>query len=355
MTTNTNRGSGWQLGLLALLLSSACADSTLTGKPADSGDGAHSRGKLDAGDADASTTDAGRRVKERTVAIDVVQAATRDVRVGADGNPEFGEMVPLVGADVCAVQRRDAYAEFEPFEPIAHPPCTKTVGNDVAHLAGVPANSDVIVTIEYEGLQPIAVDYRTGDFDLPSPGWEMFVGKDGRRAFALMLFKPGAFDRWADPEPAQPGQGTVLIGAKTYWSGSGPARAEALEGQDIGNGVLDGLGAAQVKLVIEPAGNAPTLTTTTAVSGTHLSLPAGSARIRFINDDRGLPLELIAGAAGLKTTEPDTIELPVLPGHDQPMALMFSCAPGPDDGELVDLQACTFAPAAAAAADAGQP
>src|SRR5262249_35045914 len=119
VTTSTNRGSGWQLGLLALLALSACADSTLTSKPA-GGDGAK-----DAGEPDASKPDAGRRVKTRTVAIDVVQVVTREVSVGPDGNPEYGDMVPLVGADICAVQRRDAFAEFQPFEQIAHPPCTK--------------------------------------------------------------------------------------------------------------------------------------------------------------------------------------------------------------------------------------
>jgi hypothetical protein len=254
---------------------------------------------------------------------------------------------------VCVKQQRQAFDLFEPFEQVDPPICIKTVAGQRASLEGAPANSDLVLTAEYEGLRPVAFTSRTGDYDtmLP-PGYE---------ALFWVLLEPGAVDPWIERVP-EPGDrdGLVTIRDTVRWIGSGPvARPEILFSGDSlwgGGGGPGDAGALRVR--IEPAGGADLfevdIAATTELS--FVSLPEGSARVDFINDNERLRCTHIdsGGVAGLPAGV-EAIEVPVLAGHDHLAGFACTCANGPGDGELLDLAACTFAPGEAADADAGQP
>jgi hypothetical protein len=322
-----------------------CSDSTLTAR--------------DAGDRDANAPP--RRVNERKVAIELARFEMREVSEGADGEPVFGAFEPLDGVDVCIEQRREAFADGEPFEPLEPPICVKSVAGEIVRIEGVPTNSDLVITAEYQGLQPWVLTSRTGERDVSPPHWAM--------AFRFPMVQPGALDPWLEPASSEaPHHGHALFAAILVVDPTlVPARPGVYE---------EGVGAMVISSGPLPAGNRSTggvsFTVQTAGDGEPIetlssatrwfALPEGIVRAEFrTNSDRmncfatgqappfGVGAELLGLPAGA-----NALELPVLAGHLQSAIVHCTCMPEPGDGELIDLPSCTFAPADDDA-DAGQP
>jgi hypothetical protein len=335
-----------------LLACAGCSDSSSDPK-LDSGSHSNAR---DAGGAehDAGKPDAGRRVKERFVAIDLARITTREISKGDDGEAVYGPMKPLPGADVCVVQSRKAFAVGEPFEPLDSPICVKSVADELVHMPKVPANSDLIITVEHAGFQPWVLTERTGNYDVGGPGWAV------NPAYALPLVKEGALDPWLESKP-KPGldDGLVAVGAAMRWMGDGPARPELLKPSEALTGHVDTIAPGVIQVSVEPAGASSFEMTTVAQHLTFVSLPGGDARFKFKTDNEHLSCASTGGTSGellgLPAEGKDTLELPVLADHIHFVGVLCNCANGPGDGELLDLPTCTFAPADASDADAGQP
>ena len=330
-----------QRSLTALLLTLAgCADSTVSSHD---------------GGAQQSTPDSGSRVNERKVAIDLIRFATRDVTEGPDGEPAFGELEPLDGADVCIVQRREAFAVFKPFEPVEPPICTKSVAGEIARIEGAPANSDLLITVSYPGLRPSVLTSRTGDVDVPEPAPAL--------NYSIPLLKKGVFDRWLEPEPAPaPGQGLVIVAAATSADPALVPSSAAFEPVELllGTTIPGNRGTTEVDFTIRPAGAATAIELRSLERFRFMSLPAGSARCGYSTDNEHLachPTGMVIPGTGELFGLPadlDALELPVLAGHDHWLGVDCTCLPGPHDGDLIDLASCRSAPGSTDE-DAGAP
>src|SRR5262245_48638624 len=102
------------IGAGAWLTLCGCADSTLTAKDAGRRDDAGAERDRDAGARAAPDAGGSRglRVKPRIVTVELPPIASRSITAGPDGGPVYGPIVPLDGAKVCVVRRRDAFAAF---------------------------------------------------------------------------------------------------------------------------------------------------------------------------------------------------------------------------------------------------
>lgn len=325
---------------VGLLVLAACSDASSDPSPAEPSEHpAPDAGDPDAGEPDAADADAGPRTLERTVRLDLPGFATRALRAGPAGELVYGDVELLDGVETCIVQQRAAFDLFAPFVPLAEPLCVHSQRGQFARIEGAPANSDLLLTSEHEGLMPMGFVTRTGDFgSLQPPGWAV-------AGFSAMFLQAAATDPWIEPVPAAgANQGLVLIWAGSLWSGEGNARPEALQGRETFFGRVGGVAwGLTLHVVIEPAGGGDVIETTTRDTPRFVRVPEGSARIRFSTDDPHLncrPTEL----NGLPTQGADTFELPVLAGYSHAIGVVCMCAAAPDDGELLDLGACSFAP-----------
>src|SRR5262249_32257246 len=150
------------------------------------------------------------------------------------------------------------------------PECVKSVGGQVVHFDAGPASSDLIITIDYPGLRPLAVPIRTGDFNARNP-WAL--------VFSLILMKPDAGDPWLEQAPpVAPDHGTVDTGAAAIWTSQGPARPDAFAPMDFPFGSAPTFAyLPDVHVSITPA-SGPSMTITSLSRLRFLSLPEGSAR-----------------------------------------------------------------------------
>jgi hypothetical protein len=329
-----------------LLAATGCSDSTLTAR--------------DAGGGDANAPP--RRVNERKVAIELAQIATREVSEGEDGEPEFGPADLLPGADVCVRQRRDAFDFYEPFEPLEPPICVKNVETGgIVRIEDVPSNSDLVITVDYQGLQPYVLTSRTGARDVGPPHW-------AATGCWIPLLQPGALDPWIERTSSEADHGHAQFRAIVVVDPTlVPARPGVYE-DGTGDTVL-GCGPLQagarvtdaVSFSVQPAGDSESIETRSSATR-WFALPEGIARAEFRTDSDRMNCVPSGQAPGFPTggellglpSGTNELELPVLAGHLQGISLHCTCMPGPGDGELIDLRSCTFAPADDDA-DAGQP
>jgi hypothetical protein len=295
-----------------------------------------------AGSAGAGAGDAGRRVKPRSVRVEIPKFATRELIAGDGGALGYGPIEPLDDVEVCIRHRRDAFAALQPFEELDEPICARAVAGEITSLEA-PPDSDLVWTAAREGYVPGAWTRQTDQHDSGLTA-----------AFASLwsiLLPPGASDPWLEPPPpSPPGHGQVLLfAAMIYEPRDNPLElADEQPGGTIGAVAL----ARDVRFRVEPADGAPAVETTTLGRPRFLSLPAGPARLSF--DHARVSCAPVGGGQNLPIVGlplgQDAIEILVLPGHVSTAVVDCFCAPGPGDGELLDLGTCTFEPLAA---DAG--
>jgi len=294
-----------------LLLSVSCGDAT-TAAP------------------EAGATATPRRVKPRTVSIELFRTTAREV----EHQPGGSAPTDLDGVEVCAAKQRPAFASFEPFIDLDPPLCATSVAGQTVRLSGVPANSDIVITLAKDGYRAATITFRTDAYDVAAPAW-------GGVSHALA--PDGAVVPWLEPEPrASPGDAIVDIWASAVWAG-----ADFVPGEP--DGVINVVHAQDVSVEIEDVeGRSLGKFSTVRERSLFVSLPEGSYAFRFSHprmNIRAVGATAQFLIAGLSTATLDTIEVPVLAGHRASAVVDALCwAPRWDQG-IEDLATCTLAPA----------
>jgi len=201
-----------------------------------------------------------KRVKVRTVSIEMFKMAEHLLESAADGSFKYGALTDIGGVKVCVAQRRAAFASFEPFEPLEKPICAKSVEGQTVRLSEVPASSDLIITYAKDGYQTGTWSFRTDEQDVAAPLWGV----------CAELVPTGGREPWLEPNPqAAVGDGAVAISATAFWTGAGdsPLYTQA-------EGVTVAIDRADRSPVVAPLKTLPD-------RPLWVSLPAGLYRFRF--------------------------------------------------------------------------
>jgi hypothetical protein len=316
---------GWSAVLL--LVSLSCGDGV---------DATRDAGAIRAG-ADSATTP--RRVKPRTVSIELFRTTERALEQGDDGSVHFGALTDLAGVEVCAATQRAAFASFQPFIDMDPQRCTTSTQGETVLLSGVPANADLIITLTKDGYRPGAMTFRTDDNDVAAPAW----------GITSALSRADAMQPWLEPEPTPAnGDGILFILASAVWAGA------AFQPGEAQLGLVNVTPAEGVTVEIADAeGRAIRQLSTLRERPLSVSLPAGSYALRFSHPRMNVrPVGATAQylIAGLSTDELDTIEVPVLAEHAITAAVDALCHAPLWDQNVEDLATCTLAPLADAGA-----
>jgi hypothetical protein len=283
-----------------------------------------------------------RRVKERTVSIELFPIAHRELIEGADGAVSFAPFTPIGGARVCLARRRAAFALFERFEEVAPDEriCATSEEEKAVRLSGLPANSDLVLTVTKEGYVPATFTFRTDEHDVELPQfWSAY----------MTMMRLENRDRWLEPEPVPHADDSrvgiaVNFGAIFYPGEIPPLGAEqAAAVAQVGFTHSEG---ATVR--IEPTGSSEEFVVMTRRERpAFVSLPEGSYRVIADDPRAGACIPISVGDRflpwGLPADQPNVLELPALAGHTAVAAFYCPCDYGPDE-RLVDLATCAVEP-----------
>lgn len=289
-----------------------------------------------------ASTDAGADAtvlgKARTVTLELGEVVHRELVEDADGYFIEGEVTPLAGAEVCVTQRRDAFHNFEPFEDLP-PTCETSAAGESVLLPGMPANSDLVITIAAEGYAPSLQPRRTDERDVPLPSWAS--------GLITPLLLPDEADPWIEPEPARD-ESAGLVGVYAYMGWVGPYPQLPPGGYNpLATPPLVGIALAQgVDVHVESLDGEVSIDLVTMRERPRfLSLPAGTYRARFSHPSRDcVPAAIWTGLSPtLPTDRRDTIEVIVLAGHVTYAAFDCFCAPEREGQAVTDLPTCTLA------------
>ncbi len=299
---------------------------------------------------DASVELAAPRVKPRLVTIELPMVMHRSVELGEDGLYDWGPLEPLDEVTTCVIERRGAYAIFEPYEPLDEPICTTTGERENAVLS-VPPNSDLTITISKQGYLPAAVTQRVETEDI-------LAGAPSEQVAVNVLFEPEQAELFSTPNGTgsdNDSSGFLTVEYAMYPVGfDGPGSSGQLMGSVSAFWMKVAQGG-QLALSTEPAGTSweAEMPRTQLL----LDVPTGIYRAQADHsrancEPLGIPIE--STYWGLTTDAPGQIELRVLPGHVTSMFALCLCfAPSPDAVSL-DAPSCTFE-IPQPAADAGAP
>jgi hypothetical protein len=286
-----------------------------------------------------------RQVPERTVRIGLLRVAEHGLLRARDGSVGYGDPIPLAGVEVCVAERRDAYASFEPFEPLARPICAISVAGETVHLETVPANSDLVITYRKEGYQPLTTTFRTDEHDVAVATWT-----DNDEYFVPMLPEDAA-EPWIEPEPAR----DAVDGLLAIWVMVTGEWTEGYSEPSFGSDEDPGVGQAEgVRAQVEDAGRSPVVELQTRRDRPlFVSVPAGEYAVKFAHDIGAVVpfgVQELQMFSGLPTASPDTIEVPVRQGALGLAGLELYCPLPSDSRAFADLATCTLEAADAGAA-----
>jgi hypothetical protein len=300
----------------------------------------------DAGTADRSP-DAGARIKERTVRIELLRVVERVLKTQADGAVTYPEATPLGGVEVCITERRAAFAVLKPFEALDPKLCTTNTAGEPVRLANVPANSDLLITYEKAGYRTVVSTFRTDEYDIASPSWA-----DNDTYFTPLLRLDAA------PLLSATGLNEGTDGLIAVWAGANgqygigaSGTAQLIAESDKGVTQSDGV---HVKISAADGGHVTELDTRRD-RPLFLWLPEGSYTLQFTHPIMELlPFGVLEQftIAGLPTDAKDTVEVAVMRG-DLTLATMDGYCPLPNNPaqQFKDLATCTLE----ASVDAGTP
>jgi hypothetical protein len=94
------------------------------------------------------------------VTIELPRVVSLSVTEETAAGTTVGDPVDIDSAQTCVIERRDAYALFEDYEPLDEPICVETPAGETALLSGVPAHSDLTITVSKEGFLPSVLSHR---------------------------------------------------------------------------------------------------------------------------------------------------------------------------------------------------
>ena len=291
----------------------------------------------DGGAADATRTM--RRVKERTVSIELLQTVERVLERSADGSFQYGTRRPIGGVKACVAMHRAAFASFELFERLEPEKCTTSVEGEAIRLEGVPSNADLIITYTKDGYMPEAGTFRTDEYDVALPFWS------DAAVYFTPLVRERALEPWLEAPPRDASDGVMA------------AWAQAVGDWEVGYGreqfvadVVPGVAPAADAVIRIETPDRDLLTKTLSLRDRprFVALPAGLYRVSFEHPvlevvPMGVQEQFLT--TGLPTDDFETIEVPVLAGHLS-LALVDAYCPLPSDmaRPFSDLATCTLAP-----------
>jgi hypothetical protein len=304
----------------------------------------HDAGEGDAQvQAQASHKDAAIRVEPRTVAIELPAIGWQSFGPKAGGKFDYGTIEPLDGVQACVTMRRDVFATFQQFSPLPKSICVTNEAGKVVRIEGVPAYSDLIVTITKEGFLPGSVTHRVEGLDVPVPSW-------GTSGLYILLVKAGQEDPWIDA-PKRPAADALPVVAQVFNGWSGPATAH------VSGTVMLGLSAV-VPTVASATGASVTITREGDATDAPITLSTSADRPRFVALTGGLYRVQVThpramgceawgweshfSVYGFTADGPGVVELPVLAGHATAAVVQCFCAPSRAGEDVADLASCTF-------------
>jgi len=264
------------------------------------------------------------------VSIELFRTTGRELEQASDGAVRNGALTDLDGVEVCATKQRAAFSSFRPFTDLDPARCATSLKGQTLMLSGLPANSDLVITYRKDGYRFSAITFRTDDYDVAAPAWG---------SLSHELLREGATEPWLEPEArASTGDGVVAIGAVAVWAGAAVV---------AGGQVINVVDSRDVSVEIEDAeGRLVRELSSLRDSPPFLSLPEGSYAFRYSHPRMHIrPVGATAQylIAGLSTAALDTIEVPVLAGHDVGAVVDALCAAPHWDQPVSDLPTCTLA------------
>jgi hypothetical protein len=259
-------------------------------------------------------------------------------------------MLPLSDVESCVIERRDAFASFAPYEPLDEPLCVTTSDNEIPTLSGIPANSDLTITVSKPGYLPAVMSHRVLNTDLLYDVNVSFL------ATVLLTEQQGElFVPALEPTDSSASAGKTNAGQKNTERGwmtievsiqqlgfSSPTSG----GESLSTGLPVFLAAHDANVSLSSELDATTQDF--VLSGTQhlLELPAAIYRAQVTHpraapcEPLGLPVSSLMW--GLSTDTAGEIELRVLPGHVSALSSVCACAPPSLDSVVVDGPACLF-------------
>ncbi len=275
-----------------------------------------------------------------TVSIELPVVVSRSVERDEAGKLLLGDPEPIDEAVTCVTERRDAFAIFEPYEPLDDPICVTTPKGEVPHLSEVPANSDLTLTISKQGYLPVAQTLRVEDFDLlmrPDYDFMRTVLFDGDQAdwfvpapgetgneepddtWGRLTLEVGMVGLFSNP-PGDPGQFVSLVGSTFFVA------------RDLDVSITGENSGSTADFDFE---GSPLLASTRA--GTYRAL---AIHPRAPCDPFGTPYAYTPW--GLGTDAFGELELRILPGHVTTLFSMCVCLPPSKNAVALDVPSCSF-------------
>ncbi len=297
-------------------------------------------------EAKSPTTDDGARVKERTVSIELLRTSERVLTTDPSGMVSYQPVLALGGVEICVVKRRNAFALLQPFQALGPAICATNVAGKPVRLAGVPADSDLLVTYVKQGYRTVLSTFRTDEFDVALPTWG-----DNSMYFTPLLRSDASLPVESQPQ-AQAGDGLLAIWVDVVGD-YGTGNAGVLFGSEGDPGTAQG---EDVKVVIEDTHAVQMASLQTRRDRPlFVSLPPGPYRLRFTHPIMELTPSGVQEqfmTLGLPTDNPSDIEVSVTQGFVT-LASVDGFCPLPADPAVgfSDLATCTLQ----AAPDAGAP
>jgi len=291
----------------------------------------------------------------RYVAMELPPVVGRSVEV-QDGTVVWGEVEPLDEVTSCIIERRDAYAVFQPYEPLDEPLCVTTSAEELAYFDQVPENSDLTITVSKPGYLPQVLSQRVET-------WDVRVHSDVRSFLVSVLLQEeqaqllGARplgdlgDTSADPD-ASGGRGQLLVQGWMVLLAEFPPSTESLFSSFRDPGVYPVEKSALTVSALQDDGapddppvfdqlaeleldGAPLFMDVPATTyRTHLDHPRSSC------EPMGLPYALFF--SGLGTGMAGELEVRVLPGHVTSTTYACLCARTSQEAEVVNPGQCLF-------------
>jgi hypothetical protein len=310
----------WPRVLFLLGLLSACSEGKTPGMP--------------------DTADPTGRVKPRLVSVEMPPVVHRQHEIGADGELRWLEPEPLEDVETCAIERRDAYAVFQPYEPLEPPICVTAPAGKYVTLAGLPANSDLTITVSKPDYLPIAMSYRVEAEDVA-------IAAAFRAFMVTTLLEEGEADLFA-PAEALEGRSEGAPGMLVFEPVTSllVPHAPYPPGATLFDYGSDWLPADDLTLTLVPEQEDDGATWDIGGRPVLAGLDAGIYRARFEQqrmycEPRGSTFGYTG--FGLSTDVIGELELRVLPEHVTSGGVVCSCFPPSPDAVLLDAARCEFA------------
>lgn len=287
--------------------------------------------------------------KPGTVSIEVPVVVHRSVEQGPDGDFEWGETEPIDDAETCVIERRDAYAIFEPYEPLDDPICVTTPAGGTPRLSGIPANSDLTITVSKDGYFPVAYTLRVEASDtLLDPDLSAYRTVLFDRDQADLFMPTPEADGEEQRDDDERGRLAIEVSMLPVVPGD-PGSIPSVPGDqeqafaDVPTNFFRLAKDADLSLKLEQDG--PTLQFDFEGNQLMLDVVAGTYRVlathpRAPCEPLGTPFAYTLWGLGTDTFS--ELEVRVLPGHVSVLLPLCLCIPATTSHVYVDAPTCTF-------------